>query len=276
MTLTTRKPSGEPSWPVLLLAGGEKAGKSWACAQASASPKVGRTLWVSVGETDPDAYGAIPGARFEIVEHDNTLTGVAKVLAEIASLPKTDPPTLLVVDSMTRLWDMVTDQAQAQANKRGKQGSESIITMDLWNRAKGFWGHMVQSILAHDGPVLLTARLEPVTVLDERGKPTPLKADKIKTEKNLPYDVDGVIEMPARGVVFISGVRSVSLQIAERREYPKFTVDGLWDSLGLDRIVRRHVSAPVSVVPEDHVREVTPFEGDGLGLTNDETGEVPQ
>lgn len=259
MTITTRKPTGKPSWPALLIAGGEKAGKSWACAQASASPKIGRTLWVSVGETDPDQYGAIPGADFDIVEHDGTLRGILQVLAEIASLPPEEKPTLLIVDSMTRLWDMVTDQAQATANKRAGNGKEGIITMDLWNRAKGFWAHIVQAILAHNGPAILTARLEPVTVMDDKGKPTPLKADKIKSEKNLPYDVDGVIEMPERGKVFISGVRSVSLQLSERTEFPNFTVDELWNRLGLDQIEPRRVSHPAPAESGDPLKS-TPEE----------------
>ncbi|MBN6777403.1 AAA family ATPase [Pseudoclavibacter alba] len=244
MALQTRKPTGKPSWPVLLIAGAEKSGKSWACAEASASSKIARTLWVSVGETDPDQYGAIPGASFEIVEHDGRVSSVISVLSEIASLPH-DPakPTLLVVDSMTRLWEQCSAWAQGVANQRAKNGAEGVITMDLWNRAKAYHAHAVQAILAHQGPVLLTARLEPVTVMDDRGRPTPIKADKIKTEKGLPYDVDGVIEMPERGKAFISGVRSTVLQLPERREYPGFTVDGLWDALGLDDTAERRVTA---------------------------------
>lgn len=250
MTVQTRKPTGRPSWPVLLIAGSEKSGKSWACAQASASLKVGRTLWVSIGETDPDQYGAIPGADFEIVEHDGTYRGIVSVLAEIASEPAGELPTLLIVDSMTRLWDMMTDAAQGWANARAKNGAEGVITMDLWNKAKGYWGQIVKAILAHNGPVLLTARLEPVTVMDERGKPTPLKADKIKTEKSLPYDVDGVIELPERGKAFLSGVRSVAYQIPERVELGTFTVDALWDRLGLGEVSMRSVSHPVVEVDE--------------------------
>ncbi|QXW04041.1 AAA family ATPase [Rhodococcus globerulus] len=242
MTLVTRKPTAKPSWPVLLIAGVEKSGKSWACAQASASERIGRTLWVSIGETDPDQYGAIPGADFEIVEHDGSYKGILEVLAEIASLPAEDKPTLLVVDSMTRLWDLIGDGAQKWANTRAKGDSEGIITMDLWNKANKYWAHLIQAILAHDGPVLMTARLEAVTVVDSRGKPTPVKADKIKTKKSLPYDVDGVIEMPERGKTYISAVRSVNLQLQERTEFPNFTVDDLWSKLGLDDVQPRVVS----------------------------------
>lgn len=246
MTIKTRKPTGRPSWPVLLIAGGEKTGKSYSCALASASPKVGRTLWVSVGETDPDQYSAIPGADFDIVEHDGTVRGILNVLVEIASLPPQEKPTLLVVDSMTRLWDMVTDDLQATANARAKKygKGEQGITMDLWNRGKGMWRHIMQAINAHNGPVLLTARLEPVTVMDDKGKPTPIKADKIRSEKNLPYDVDGVVQMPERGRTIISGLRSVVVKLDGPTEYPDFTVDSLWSSLGLGDAGRRRVSEP--------------------------------
>lgn len=254
MTIQTRKPTNKPSWPVLLLAGAEKAGKSYSCALASASPKIGRTLWVSVGETDPDQYGAIPGADFDIVEHDGTVRGILNVLVEIASLPPEEKPTLLVVDSMTRLWDMVTDDLQATANARAKRngrGGEQGITMDLWNRGKGMWRHIMQAINAHNGPVLLTARLEPVTVMDDKGKPTPIKADKIRSEKSLPYDVDGVIQMPERGKTIISGLRSVVIQLDGPTEFPNFTVDGLWSSLGLGEAQHRRVSEPAAAQDTD-------------------------
>lgn len=247
--LKTRKPTAQPDWPVLLIAGAEKAGKSWACAQASASPKIHRTFWISVGETDPDAYGAIPGADFEIVEHDGHFggpTGIMQAIADVVSESVRDANEgrvdLLVVDSMTRLWDQIKDSLGGIAQGRTKGGREAVVTMDLWNKGKGWHQQAVRSILAFRGPVLLTARLEPVTVMDDRGRPTPIKADKIKTEKGLPYDVDGVIQMPQRGKAYIEGLRSVALQLEGRQEFPGFTVDALWDALGLDKVSQRRVS----------------------------------
>ena len=247
MTLSTRKPTGKPDWPILLIAGGEKTGKSWSCAVASSSPKIGRTLWLSIGETDPDAYGAIPGADFEIIEHDGSFKGILTALADAATEAaehKNEYTTLLVVDSMTRLWDLITESLHGLSEKRTKPGREAIVTMDLWNKGKGWWAQAVRAITAFPGPALLTARLEAVTVM-EGGKPTSLKADKIKTEKSLPYDVDGVIQMPVRGHVFIEGVRSVTLQLGERTEFPDFTVDKLWDAMGLEHLAPRTVSEPV-------------------------------
>lgn len=247
--LKTRKPTAQPDWPVLLIAGAEKVGKSWACAQASASDKIHRTFWISIGETDPDAYGAIPGADFEIVEHDGHFggeTGIMQALADVVAESRKDKEAghvdLLVIDSMTRLWDQIKDSLGGIASQRSKPGREAVVTMDLWNKGKGWHAQAVRSILAFAGPVLLTARLEPVTVIDDRGKPTSIKADKIKTEKGLPYDVDGVIQMPARGKTFIEGLRSVRVQLDGRQEFPGFTVDALWDALGLDKVSQRRVS----------------------------------
>ena len=41
MALKTRKPTGKPPWPILLLAGRPKAGKSYAAAAATETTGVG-------------------------------------------------------------------------------------------------------------------------------------------------------------------------------------------------------------------------------------------
>ena len=125
MTLKTRKPTGKPLWPILLIAGIEKSGKSYAAAAASASKLIGRTLWVPVGEDDPDELGGIDGARFEIVEHDGTYRGILSAVdAAVAELAKDDTPGLIVLDSGTRLWNLLSDEAQATANARAAKKAE--------------------------------------------------------------------------------------------------------------------------------------------------------
>ncbi|MFJ7724427.1 hypothetical protein ACIQYM_41155, partial [Rhodococcus erythropolis] len=74
--LKTRPPSGAVPWPLILIEGGEKAGKSWSIAELSASDKIGRTLWLDLGEGAGDEYGAIPGARYELIEHDGTWASI--------------------------------------------------------------------------------------------------------------------------------------------------------------------------------------------------------
>lgn len=236
--LRTRRPSGKPSWPIVLIAGAEKAGKSWACAAASSSDLIGRTLWLGLGEDDPDEYANVPGADFEIVEHDGTYRGFLRALEAAVAAPRVDDlPNLIVWDSATRGWnlicDMAQDEANARAKRKGKNTDEADISMDLWNVAKQRWAHIMDTLRDHDGPVLITARLDEVTVMSG-GKPTTDKVLKVQAEKSLPYDVGAVVEMPERGKVFLKGVRSARLQLAERLQWNQFTVDEFWRKLGLD------------------------------------------
>ncbi|MGO2188243.1 MAG: AAA family ATPase [Microbacterium gubbeenense] len=237
MSRTIRKPTGLPSWPVLLLAGFEKAGKSYSAAEASSSDLIGETYWISFGEQDPDAYGAIPGARFNIVEHDGSLGDMVAAIQDAKSQPRGDKPNMLVIDSASKVWMAISawvDAAAAQRNKRDRHG-ELVVGTDLWNKANTKWQSFLNMLRGWDGPVILTARMDLVTVMDDRGLPTRDKTNKIKAQKSLPYDVDAIVEMPTRGQATLAGARSVIYQIPERADMPGFTVDGLWRKLGLDK-----------------------------------------
>lgn len=261
MALTTRKPTGKPPWPILLLAGAEKSGKTYSAAEASASDLIARTLWVGVGEDDPDEYGALPGARFEIVEHDGTYRGILAALEACAAEPpaKGGRPNLIVMDSATRLWDLLCDEQQHIANERAKRKAQkygrpvpdedATITMDQWNTAKQRWSHILDTLRQHQGPSVVTARLEEVTILDDKGQPTTAKTWKVKAEKSLPYDVGAIVQMPRRGETYLTGVRSLRFKPdpnqPDRTEYKAFTVDKLWRDLGLgekDAAGERHHS----------------------------------
>ena len=242
--LKTRKPTGKPPWPMLLIAGAEKAGKSWACAEASSSPLIGRTFWIGCGEDDPDEYAHVPGARFEIVVHDGTYRGLLNAIKLAAAEPTTDDkPNLIVFDSVTRLWDLLCHQAQDNALKRAITKAEKAkvpapdeadVTMDLWNKAKDYWAGVMDALRAHRGPVVLTARLDDVVVLDNFGKPTRERDLKVKAEKSLPYDVTAIVQMPKRGEAWITGVKSVRVKLPKRKDVSDwFTVDELWRRMGL-------------------------------------------
>lgn len=253
--IVTRKPTGNPSWPMLLIAGREKAGKSYASAEASTSDLIGRTLWVTVGEDEPDELGALPGARFEIVEHDGTYRGILGALTGAAAEPVADGKrNLIVLDSGSRLWDLFCDEQQVEANRRARVKAEKYkrpvpdedvtITMDQWNTAKQRWGHCLDALRQHQGPSIITARLEDVTVLDNSGKPTSDRAWKVKAEKNLTYEVGCIIELHSLGESYLTGVKSLRYKPGptQRTEYKPFTVDRLWRDLGLTENVgeRRH------------------------------------
>lgn len=240
--LVTRKPSGLPSWPVILLAGREKTGKSYHAALASSSALIGRTFWLGFGEKDPDEYGAIPGARFEIVEYDGTLTGLQHLASAVVAQPAEDgKPNLIVVDSGTVIWDTLRDKATWMARQRGsinQKTGEPIVGMDLWNLVTGEWNGLLRALRAHNGPVIITARMDTTTVMNDQGKPTAAKQDKVKGQRNLAYDVDAIIEMPTRGQATLTGARSVIHKMPERMSIDDFDtkgIDWLWRSLGLDR-----------------------------------------
>jgi len=254
MSITTRRPTGLPSWPVLLIAGMEKAGKTYAAAEASAAPLITRTFWITIGEDDPDEYGAIPGADFDIVAHDGTYKGVLSALTDAVEAGR-EGTTLIVLDSATRLWDLLCDMAQAEANRRAtakarkysKPLPEDDVTigMDLWNTAKQRWAHVMDLLRSHQGPSIVTARMEQTAVVDDRGDPTKEKIWKVKAEKSLPFDVGVVVQLRALGDAYVTGVRSLRFKPSqgEATPYPDFTVADLWKRLGCnDAALRSHAT----------------------------------
>lgn len=246
MTLQTRKPTGIPSWPIVLLTGVEKSGKTYAAAAASASEMVGRTLWLGIGEDDPDEYGAIPGARFEIVVHDGTYRSILAALGDaVAALREEQDPGLIVVDSATRLWNLLSEEAQESANRRARAKAEKYhrpvsdedaqITVDLWNVAKSRWDNVMDLLREHRGPSIVTARLDNTAIMNDKGEPTKDRTWKVQGHKSLPYDVGAIVEMPAPGEAVLTGVRSLRVRNAQtaRRPFPEFTVEKLWREMGL-------------------------------------------
>jgi hypothetical protein len=248
----TRQPTGRPPWPLILLAGAEKTGKSWSWAEFSGSPLIDRTFVVEVGEGAADMYGAMPGARFEIVEHDGSYRAIKAALEAASTQPTSGLPHCIVLDSATELWDLLTDEqqviARARALRKGKSEDDATITMDQWNVAKKRWRDAIDVLRGHNGPVIVTARFEQVAVMGPTGQPTTDKTWKIRAEKNLPFEVDAVVQMPRPRTYYLTGVRSMKLQLppGEHLEYPTFTVERLLTDLGLamSNTAQRSYTAP--------------------------------
>ena len=239
MTYSTRKPTGKAPWPILLIAGTEKSGKTYASAEAANSDLIGKTYWITVGEDQPDEYGQI--ADFDIVEHDGTYRSILGAVTWATQQPKVDgKPNLIVLDSAGRVWNLLSEAAQESANERTRRRGNTVgpdgvpITMDLWNIAKQRWNHILDALRDHDGPVILTARLDEVTVMDG-DKPTKGKQWKVQAEKNLPFEVGAIVHLRSFGDAWLTGVRSLRFRPkpSEFTQLPEFTVDGLWRSLGM-------------------------------------------
>ncbi|WP_020393433.1 hypothetical protein [Kribbella catacumbae] len=262
----TRKPTGKPGWPFILLAGAEKSGKSWAWAEFSASNLVGRTYVVPIGEVTVDEYGAIPGADFDIVEHDGSYNSIINGVWAASRQDRVDgKPNCIVVDSGTQVWDLLGTEQQSVSIRREKEKAKRfgnrarpskpseeggpVITMDQWNVAKSRWYKLVDLLRKHDGPVIITTRLEEVTVLDKNGKPTTDKTMKVRAEKNLPFDATCIVEMPRRREAYLTGVVSTRLQLepGDALKLDNFKIENLLVMLGLDGEVGERDYTPLSV-----------------------------
>lgn len=268
--LRTRRPTGKPPWPMFCIAGAEKTGKSYGVALFSSSDLIDRTFYLELGEGAADQYGAIPGARYEIVEHDGTFTSILEQTQAAVAEPRPNgKPHCFAVDSITELWDLLSDEAQAKANaraaakaaqaKRPAPAEDVQITMDLWNEAKKKWRRFLDVLRVYDGPVLLLARLELVATV-ENGKPTDRREWKIRAEKNLAYECDAIVKIYAPQSAFLTGVRSTVVQVPPGSELPlpQFTVDGLLRRMGLDAegaTAPRSYTAPRAVVDEQAAAE---------------------
>lgn len=230
-TLKTRRPTGRVPWPLILIEGGEKSGKSWACAQFSTSPRIGQMYWIDLGEGAADEYGAMPGANYLVVEHDGTWAqiqgAVDAVKAEAARAAAAgEPPVVLVIDSMTAEWDLLkdwaSDKARQRHNAKARKYSKPLlaadeepkISMDLWNEAGGRHRRLMTTLMTFPGIVLLTARGKEVAALDDKGNPIPNTRDyRVEGHKTLGFDVSCWIRLDRAKPGTVVGVRSVHVGI---------------------------------------------------------------
>lgn len=239
MTLTTRRPTGAVPWPVVLLEGPEKCGKSWAAAVLSASDKVGATYWIDLNEGADDEYGAIPGVRYEIVVHDGSFRQLVEKVEEIRAVAAKaaeaqEPPVVLVVDSMTAEWDLLKEWAHQRA--KGSQANQKLlrsdplaeinISMNYWNDATARHRRLMTLLLTFPGIVVLTARGKETAAVDDSGKPVNNGKDyRVEGNKNLAFDATVWVRMSRDHGPMIVGARSVHHGVRPGIDQPKPTKD---------------------------------------------------
>lgn len=226
MTLRTRKPTGLPSWPLILVEGAEKSGKSWAAATFTASDRIGRSLWLDIGEGVGDAYGEVPGADYELIVHDGTwydiLDQVQAAHEEAAkALAAGEKPTLLVIDSMTAVWSLLKKwtNERARSSRSGQKklaedpNAEIDPTMNLWNDANDRHDQLMGLLMTFPGVVVMTARGKEIAVLDAAGQPVKGKKDyRVEGQKSLAYASSAWIRMSRDAPPTIIGLWSTRIQ----------------------------------------------------------------
>jgi hypothetical protein len=223
MTLKTRKPTGAVPWPLILIEGGEKAGKSWASAVLSASPKVGRTFWIDLGEGAADEYGAIPGTDYEIVEHDGSFTSLYEVVAEISNiaadaLKAGEKPVVLVIDSMSAEWDLIKDWAtdRAKSSRANRKrlaedpNTDVRVPMNLWNDANARHRKLMRLLMTFPGIAVMTARGRDVAAIGDDGQPVEGKKEyKVEAQRTLGSDASCWVRLSRDAAPVVVGARSV-------------------------------------------------------------------
>lgn len=274
--LKTRPPTGAVPWPLILVEGGEKSGKSWAAAVLSSSDRVGRTLWLDWSEGAGDEYGAIPGARFEVIEHDGTWLSIfGQVKAAQAEAQRAidagEKPVVLVIDSMTAEWDDLKEWVDGKARRREKNRkllekdpeAEVQITTDLWNLATARHKELMRVLMRFPGIVVMIARGADQVAM-ENGRPVEGKRVwKVEGQKNLGFDASVWLRLSRTEHPQIIGARSVHAGIVpgedKPRRFPELTLEKLvFDVLKCD---------PKTA----HVRELTSVQdrvGDLIDLIN--------
>ena len=221
MALRTRKPTGQVAYPLLLVEGGEKTGKTYASLALSADPRIGRAFLFDFGEGSGDEYAPI--GDYEIVEHDGTYRDFIGQLEAACAIPATDgKPNLIVIDSITGLWDAlkVWTEGRARRSNRGKRllaqdpDAEIDISMNLWTDANGRWGRMMHTLRGWPGVAVLIARGRETAKVGSDGRPVTGETDyRVDAQKDTPYNVTAQVRMSAPHTATLVAARSLTVDV---------------------------------------------------------------
>jgi hypothetical protein len=233
--LSTRQPTGRVPWPLVLVEGPEKSGKSYGIAVLSASDKVGQTYWIDLAEGSADEYGAVEGARYVVVEHDGTwgtiFGSVEAIYAEAQRANDAgEPPVVLAIDSMTAEWNMLKDwasnRARGSASNRRKLANdpqaEITVPANYWNDANSRHAKLMRLLMTFPGIVIMTARGKWVAAIGENGQPVEGKKEyKVEGQKSLAFDASCWVRLDREEPGKVIGLRSVHAGVRPGRDEPK-------------------------------------------------------
>lgn len=253
MTLKTRKPTGKPSWPLILLAGEAKTGKTYRAAELSGDERIGGAFFLDLGEGCADEYGAVPGADYEIIDHDGTWIDIIAQVEAVRDIAreahdKGDKPVLLIIDSMTTEWAMLSQWADTRARRSTNNrkllaedpDAEIDITSNYWNDATSRHNRLMNILKFFPGIVVMTALETEKTQFGPGGRPLQgaPKVAKPDGQKRLAADSTVWVRLSLTEEPVVVGIRSLKHNITPGKDKPTpwkdFTLAGLvFDFLGL-------------------------------------------
>jgi hypothetical protein len=209
-------------------------------------------FWFEIGsgETTAHEYGAIPGVKYGIVDHDGTWLDIYTKLGEGWEDAKEvadrgDLPIALVVDSMSGVWGMLCEfgdlrarrKAAEKLEKRGQNPKSAFspeadvtITTDLWNLVNKRHRSFMAKILTWPGPVVVIAREKLVTQFDDKGNPAANKPKEwsLEAQKGLGFDCSAWVRMTRTEHPEVVKLRSVKNgiqpEVDSSKKRPDFTL----------------------------------------------------
>lgn len=262
--LRTRKPTGRPAWPLILLAGGEKTGKTYRAAELSGDPRIASTLWLDLGEGCQDEYGAVPGADYDVIEHNGTwvdiITQVEAAKEYAAAELAAGRITLLVVDSMTAEWAMLTawTNERAKNSKNNKRllaqdpDAEIDVSSNYWNDANSRHNRLMNVLKTFPGVVVMTALETEKTQFGPGGRPleNAPKVAKPDGQKRLGADATVWIRLSLAEEPVVVGIRSLKNNITPGKDHPQPWADFTLSKLLFDFLEIGADTAAVRDIPK--------------------------
>ncbi|MEU0468954.1 AAA family ATPase [Amycolatopsis sp. NPDC006131] len=274
MALRSRRPTGATSWPLILLAGEAKTGKTYAAAQFTGDERVGRCFWLDLGEGCADEYGAVPGADYEIIEHDGTWIDIISQVEEVRAiaaeaLKQGEKPVVLVIDSMTAEWAMLSQWAdkRARRSKNNKKllaedpDAEIDITSNFWNDATSRHNRLMNILKTFPGIVVMTALETEKTQFGPAGRPIQgaPKVAKPDAQKRLGADATVWIRLAQDHEPTVVGLRSVKYTIQPGKDKPRPIQDFSLGKLVFE-LMKLDASTQVRDIPELNADQRVPGE----------------
>ncbi|MFE9099918.1 hypothetical protein [Actinomadura geliboluensis] len=275
MTLRTRTPTGVAAWPLVLVEGADGADPRRYCAELSTSPRIGQMYWLDLGHGAADEYGALPGAYYEIVEHDGTWHSILAAVTEIRDIARQEhaaggQPVALVIDSMTTLWEWIKDWAADRARRadaaRAKLARDPHADIPMGNTAWS-WANqrhrdLLRLLLTFPGIVAVTARARWVTTVDQAGQPVDGPREyRVDAHKHLTDEVTCWVRAARDEPAVIVAAHSARLRVTTGTPEPHvlpadWSLDWLvFDALGVDPAAA-HPRALTGPQPEPEAADI--------------------
>lgn len=214
------KPTCRVPWPTALIEGGEKAGKSTEAAKFTGCGRFSRSFWLELGtEGTAEWYGLVPGAAYEVLEHDGKLTSFKQRLAQVHAyaewtIANGQAPICLVVDTIGALWNQIqawvdwkARQLPSVKDKLEKNPNADVaVPINIRNQGKALWDEILMAIHRIPGVKILLSRGREVTRF-ENGQPTKDKSWSIVGHSELRFEMDLHARLQRGAHVELCGVR---------------------------------------------------------------------